>query len=361
MVLRTVRVGDNIDVAQYDDGDHATAMDTDGQPIAIGQSAAGTHAIRQDELPALGNVVSSSANITDHAVVRGDGGAKKVQDSLVTINDAGSISLPALQTIDGVDISVHAANVDAHHAQVHDAASHSDIASSGANIDDAVTKRHSQGSDTALGVLGTKNPPVDADLVVQRDSASAFALVTSTWTQIKAFLKSYFDTLYGPPIATDPIWDAAGDTVYGTGANTAAKLAAGAANLKKFMNAAGTAPEWANGIKVGTFTRDMAAASGNVGYTGVGFKPSCILLVGGITGTYVYTIGLSDGTNLNVAYYTAADTIAIHGDTYIIAAYPSGAGQLGALAAMGADGFTLTWTKDGNPTGTLRGNYVAFR
>ena len=55
---------------------------------------------------------------------------------------------------------------------------------------------HAQGTDTALGVVGTKNPPIDADLALYRDSAAANALVTSTWTQVKAFLKTYFDTLY---------------------------------------------------------------------------------------------------------------------------------------------------------------------
>ena len=71
-----------------------------------------------------------------------------------------------------------------------------DVSSTPAEIDDAVTKRHTQGTDTALGALGTKNPPIDADLIVYRDSTSADALVTSTWTQIKTFLKTYFDTLY---------------------------------------------------------------------------------------------------------------------------------------------------------------------
>jgi len=55
---------------------------------------------------------------------------------------------------------------------------------------------HAQGTDTALGAVGTKNPPIDADKVLYRDSAAADALVTSTWTQIKAFLKAYWDTLY---------------------------------------------------------------------------------------------------------------------------------------------------------------------
>lgn len=60
----------------------------------------------------------------------------------------------------------------------------------------AVTLKHTQGTDTALGVLGTKNPPIDADKVIYRDSTASDALVTSTWTQVKAFLKTYFDTLY---------------------------------------------------------------------------------------------------------------------------------------------------------------------
>ena len=71
-----------------------------------------------------------------------------------------------------------------------------DMSSTPAEIDDAVAKRHTQGTDVALGALGTKNPPIDADKAVYRDSTSADALVTSTWSQIKAFLKTYFDTLY---------------------------------------------------------------------------------------------------------------------------------------------------------------------
>jgi len=41
--------------------------------------------------------------------------------------------------------------VDKKHAESHNAASHSDITSSGANIDDAVSKKHTQGTDTTLG------------------------------------------------------------------------------------------------------------------------------------------------------------------------------------------------------------------
>jgi hypothetical protein len=61
---------------------------------------------------------------------------------------------------------------------------------------DAISKKHTQGTDTALGAVGTKNPPIDADKALYRDSAASDALKTSTWTQIKAFLKTYFDTIY---------------------------------------------------------------------------------------------------------------------------------------------------------------------
>ena len=66
----------------------------------------------------------------------------------------------------------------------------------GSSLETAVALAHTQNTDTGLGTLGTKNPPIDADLAIYRNSASSNALVTSTWTQIKAFLKTYWDTLY---------------------------------------------------------------------------------------------------------------------------------------------------------------------
>jgi hypothetical protein len=49
----------------------------------------------------------------------------------------------------------------------------------------------------------------------------------------------------GGGVATDSIWDAAGDLAVGTGANTAAKLTMGSALQVLRVNAAGTALEWA--------------------------------------------------------------------------------------------------------------------
>jgi len=55
---------------------------------------------------------------------------------------------------------------------------------------------HQQNTDTGLGGLSAKSSPGDGDKVIIRDSSDSDRLKTSTWVQIKAFLKSYWDTLY---------------------------------------------------------------------------------------------------------------------------------------------------------------------
>jgi len=42
--------------------------------------------------------------------------------------------------------------------------------------------------------------PIDADEIMGMDSANSFGLIRTTWTTIKAFLKTYFDTLYAPTL-----------------------------------------------------------------------------------------------------------------------------------------------------------------
>lgn len=58
--------------------------------------------------------LSSPASSTDHAVPRFDGTGGALQDSAVTVDDAGNISLPASRTVDGRDISADGAALDGH-------------------------------------------------------------------------------------------------------------------------------------------------------------------------------------------------------------------------------------------------------
>lgn len=61
-----------------------------------------------------GGSVTGPGSSTDNAITRWDGTAgDTLQDSAVTITDGGSIAVPALQTIDGRDVSVDGAALDA--------------------------------------------------------------------------------------------------------------------------------------------------------------------------------------------------------------------------------------------------------
>jgi len=166
------------------------------------------------------------------------------------------------------------------------------------------------------------------------------------------------------PIATDIIWDIAGDTVYGTGANTAARLAAGAANLKMFMNAAGTAPEWASGTKIGYTTKNTADATGTQAITGVGFKPSHIIIIAGIDATQKLSIGFDNSSTIRGCYFDrhsyGADTIGLNSDNSLFLADSPNIYR-GRLNSFDSDGFTIGWTKESSPTGTARIFYIVFR
>ena len=154
---------------------------------------------------------------------------------------------------------------------------------------------------------------------------------------------------------------AEGDTIY-RGASTWGRLAAGLANQKKFMNAAGTAPEWSSGFYLGSFSRTMSASSGDVSYTGVGFKPSVIIFLS----VYINTsssIGFDDGSSsvvvLDYNYSGNPHTIESNKSVWLWPA--SGNHQLMRIKTMDADGFTGTWTKTGSPTGTGTVYYLAMR
>ena len=148
------------------------------------------------------------------------------------------------------------------------------------------------------------------------------------------------------------------------GAKGIKALALGAANLKLFMNAAGTANEYASGMKIGTFTKNTADASGDQAITGVGFKPSKIIFFVMVDSTSEMSIGLDDGT----LHYVLSDYYAFTAGDWSYRATASiellqaaGISSLGVITAIGADGFTITWTKTGAKTGTATIIYMAFR
>jgi len=153
------------------------------------------------------------------------------------------------------------------------------------------------------------------------------------------------------------------------GAKGVKTLALGAANLKLFMNAAGTANEYASGIYLIEATRDLAAETGDVSYTGVGFAPSHVaaLLIPPSGGTNIISIGFgsaSSATGFSVKEGAAGEFVPnsdFGADTLLSGYTGVGNYQIAAIKSMDADGLTLTWTLTGSPTGIYKVAILCFR
>jgi len=109
--------------------------------------------------------------------------------------------------------------------------------------------------------------------------------------------------------------------------------------------------------KVITATRDMTAASGDVAYTGVGFKPRCIVALAAINTTEIHSIGFAAVLVNGILYAEAPDVYYADDQVIRLGTAPGATEQRAVIKSFDSDGFTLTWTKAGAPaanTGTIR-------
>lgn len=72
------------------------------------------------------------------------------------------------------------------------------------NADAIIDKVNAAGIATAQHAYTAKSVPVDADEVGYLNSATGFTGVKATWANVKAFLKTYLDTLYNPLLGYTP-------------------------------------------------------------------------------------------------------------------------------------------------------------
>ena len=113
--------------------------------------------------------------------------------------------------------------------------------------------------------------------------------------------------------------------------------------------------------KIGSFTRDVSLASGTQVITGVGFQPKVVWFIS------VYSSNISNGYDDGSSYvcqYVRGGLVNIgHVTTsFSIVAYESSTIKYeGKIQSMDSDGFTISWTKTGSPTGTLEVGYLAFK
>lgn len=158
-----------------------------------------------------------------------------------------------------------------------------------------------------------------------------------------------------------------GDVEYHNG-TTRTRLAAGTSGHFLKTQGAGANPVWAaaaSSFKIGSFTRDISTASGTQDVTGVGFQPTHVVLFMGVAADGVeQSTGFSDGTSHLSIFHNhgnTADTFTANGGSAITALESAGNLYEGDLTTLGADGFTVTWTKTGTPTGTITVYYLAIK
>jgi len=116
-------------------------------------------------------------------------------------------------------------------------------------------------------------------------------------------------------------------------------------------------------VHVGRFTRDSAAATASVAYTGVGFQPKAIMFMSHVDGQDQISWGFDDGTTANNKYDNSGgsdDTWGSAGSKSIMPRESSGNYQTGGVSAFGADGFTISWVKAGSASGTQYIDYLAI-
>jgi len=116
---------------------------------------------------------------------------------------------------------------------------------------------------------------------------------------------------------------------------------------------------------IGSFNRDNTVADGTQAVTGVGFTPSYVLFfsatapvsVSGTIGFATATTGRSFFSN----HANSADTFNLDDDSPLRTVNVAATTNEGDLTSMDADGFTITWTKVGAPTGTTLCRFMAVK
>lgn len=156
----------------------------------------------------------------------------------------------------------------------------------------------------------------------------------------------------------------AGDMLYAATNTTLARLAAVAVGQHLLSTGVSAPPAYGSVLRTNTFTRDLTTATGTQAITGLGFKPTHVIITANLLGNAAASLGFDDAASSTCIYNDHNDSANTWGNSAtksIILATTGAASYQGLIQSMDSDGFTLSWTKNGSPTGTARMNFVAFR
>jgi len=113
--------------------------------------------------------------------------------------------------------------------------------------------------------------------------------------------------------------------------------------------------------------RTNTDAASSVGYTGIGFKPSAIIIFAEVSNTGAvswtlsgyYSSGIYSTGNRNIEEETSGNFQGIATAISIVTGF--GQESIGTMTSIDTDGFTINWTKAGSPTGTTNLRFMAFK
>jgi hypothetical protein len=115
-------------------------------------------------------------------------------------------------------------------------------------------------------------------------------------------------------------------------------------------------------VFVGTFNRTMNAATGNVSYTGVGFKPTLLRFTAAVNTVNQWSDGFSDGVTHRAMNDDGVGGVQSSAHAIKIIRPTAADIVTATVVSFDADGFTLNWASSGAPpANTLVVNYIASR
>ena len=125
------------------------------------------------------------------------------------------------------------------------------------------------------------------------------------------------------------------------------------ADITGILLAANLLPFGTNNTKIIQFTRNVSLTSTQT-VTGVGFTPSLVMFFTTINAVNTIATGFDNGSTFFQIHFapTAATWANSSPSASIIAAVTDTAYTYANISSFNSDGFVLTWTKVGSPTGT---------
>lgn len=121
------------------------------------------------------------------------------------------------------------------------------------------------------------------------------------------------------------------------------------------------APSSSISYKTGSLTRNIAT-TGTQAITGLGFQPRLIIFSGGIDQSTKSSFGASCNSDFRTASNNGGTTGSFTtGSAFAALIMQDGSNYAqAAVTSKDSDGFTLTWSKTGSPTGTATLFYIAL-